>query len=276
MERLDTNVGSRDAALQQRPEVLKAVGVDATVDVLDGVIDNLVGIVAGEPFIAEEEVGVESRSRFDVLANLSLQDGLATALDNHSPYLAPALKDAHNGNLVFGASTSDTTLANAQVHVASLAADEGLIRFNLRPTLAAQLHQGTALHCETDAVEHEPCRLLSDAQSPSEFTGANAVLGGSNDPHSGKPLFKSEWRVLKDGAYLDAELLSGVLVLALPKTPSSNELHFLASAGGAGNPIRPALSRKGSKAVIGVCEVDDGFLKGGGGFHEPRIGELCY
>ncbi len=162
------------------------------------------------------------------------------------------------------------------MHIASFTTEEGFIGFNLRSTLAAQLHQGAALHGKTDAVEHEPRRLLSDTQSPSKLTGANAVLGGSNDPHSGKPLFKSEWRVLKDGTYLDAELLSGVLVFALPKATSRDELHSLASAGGAGNPIRPALSRKGFKAVIGVCEVDDGFLKGGWGFHEPRIGEFCY
>jgi hypothetical protein len=29
------------------------------------------------------------------------------------------------------------------------------------------------------------------------------------------------------------------------------------------------------EAVIRVCEVDDGFLKGGRGFHESRIEELA-
>ena len=56
MERLNTYVGTTDAALQQRPEVLKAVGVDATVDVLDSMIHNLMRVVGSKALIAEKEV----------------------------------------------------------------------------------------------------------------------------------------------------------------------------------------------------------------------------
>jgi len=50
--------------------------VDPTVDILNGVVHDLMGIVAGESVIAEQEVGVERRSRFDVLADLRLEDML--------------------------------------------------------------------------------------------------------------------------------------------------------------------------------------------------------
>ena len=71
MERFNTYAGSIDAVLQQRPEVLKTVGMNATVHVLDGVIDNLVGVVSREPFVREKGVSVESRASFDMLADLS-------------------------------------------------------------------------------------------------------------------------------------------------------------------------------------------------------------
>ena len=48
MKRFDANIGSVDAALQEAPEVLKAIGVDVTIDVFDGVIDDLMGIVASQ------------------------------------------------------------------------------------------------------------------------------------------------------------------------------------------------------------------------------------
>jgi hypothetical protein len=50
--------------------------VNAAVDVLDSVIDNLAGVVRSEPLIRERVIGIESRARLDVLANLRLQNVL--------------------------------------------------------------------------------------------------------------------------------------------------------------------------------------------------------
>jgi hypothetical protein len=41
MERLDRDVGTAQAAFQERPEVFQAVRVDLSVNVLDGMIDHL-------------------------------------------------------------------------------------------------------------------------------------------------------------------------------------------------------------------------------------------
>ena len=274
MERLNTNVGAIDTALQQRPEILKAVGVDATVDILDGVIDDLVGIVAGESFIREQEVSVEGGTRFDVLADLSLKDGLSAALDDHGTDLSATLKDAHDSHLVFSASAGDAALTNAQVHVASLAADEGLVRFNLRPAFAAQFHQGTALHGETNTVEHEPRSGLSDAKATGKFAGRYAVLAVSNNPNRRKPLLKAERRVLKNGSNLGGELTLSVSALALPFLLVRKPRDITSSASGADDAVGPNLRRHVGDALVGVGEVNDCFSKSGGAAHEARIGAL--
>ncbi len=46
MKRFHANVGSRDAALEKRPEVLKAVGMYATVYVLNRMVNDLMRIVS--------------------------------------------------------------------------------------------------------------------------------------------------------------------------------------------------------------------------------------
>ena len=73
MEWLDTHVSSVDPALQQRPEVFKAVGVDASVDVFDSVIHNLVRVGSSQSLIRKQRIGVEGRARFDVLLDLRSQ-----------------------------------------------------------------------------------------------------------------------------------------------------------------------------------------------------------
>ncbi len=65
--------------------------------------------------------------------------------------------------LSFPARASDPALTFADVHVAGLAADERFVRFDFA---AAELStREVILHGLADAVKHEPCRLLSDADS---------------------------------------------------------------------------------------------------------------
>ncbi len=51
---LDRDVGALDRALQERPEVLHAVRVDLAFDVLLGVVDDLVGIIAVESVLSPQ------------------------------------------------------------------------------------------------------------------------------------------------------------------------------------------------------------------------------
>ena len=72
MERFNANVGAADAALQERPEVLKAVRMDATVNVLHCMVYDLMRVFSSESFIRKQSVSVESRARLDVLFNFRL------------------------------------------------------------------------------------------------------------------------------------------------------------------------------------------------------------
>src|SRR5438876_2965444 len=79
MKRFHTHIGSRDAALQQRPEVLKAVSMHATVYILAGVVNYLMRIFSCETFIGLEGIGVEGSASSDMPAYLFLQHSFATA-----------------------------------------------------------------------------------------------------------------------------------------------------------------------------------------------------
>ncbi len=83
MKRLHANVGSRNTALEKRPEVLKAISVYAAIYILRGVIYHLMCIIRSQAFIGEKGIGVESRASSDVLVYFFLQCCLATAGGRH-------------------------------------------------------------------------------------------------------------------------------------------------------------------------------------------------
>ena len=72
-ERLDRNVGSLQASFQKAPEVLHAVGVGMTLDVLDGVIHDLMLVVGVQSFIRLQGVGEDFGSGFDVFSHDTLK-----------------------------------------------------------------------------------------------------------------------------------------------------------------------------------------------------------
>lgn len=78
MERLDAHVGSMKAALQQTPEVLHRIGVDFTIDVRDGMIDDFV-LKLREPLVGLQGVRKQRGACQDVLAGRALE---------HRPYVA--------------------------------------------------------------------------------------------------------------------------------------------------------------------------------------------
>src|SRR5438067_639246 len=107
MERLYAHVSSRYATLQQRPEVLQAVGVYAAIHVLSGMIDNLVRVVSCQSFIGKQSVSIESHTRFYVLANFRLQCALAAIRNDGSANLSAALHDSHDCGFIFPASSGN-------------------------------------------------------------------------------------------------------------------------------------------------------------------------
>jgi len=211
-----------------------------------------------------EDVAQESAeigSDLDMLAGFGLQNLLFAGGHNGRFNVSAALKDAQDGGLVFGAGPGDPALTFADVHIASLATNEGFVYFHAAAVRSAQLHKRAGLHGFADAVRHEPSCLLSHADRAGNFAGAYTVLARANHPSGGEPLIHAECGVFKDASNLDAELLAGVLSLALPKATGGDVAHFLAPAGGTFNTIRPAPRSKEIGGVVEIAEVDDSFLK---------------
>ena len=65
----------------------------AAIYVLNGVIDNLVRVIASESFIGEQSIGVERRASFDMLADFALQCGLLAIRYDRSANFSAALQE---------------------------------------------------------------------------------------------------------------------------------------------------------------------------------------
>src|SRR5688572_28965864 len=103
MERFDAHVGALDGALQQRPEIFAAIGVDVPIDVSLGVVDDVMGVVAVDTLIREVRVSVDGRAGFDALTDDWLQMPLLAARKDAQAHLADAVltvtvEQTHNGN----------------------------------------------------------------------------------------------------------------------------------------------------------------------------------
>lgn len=260
VERFNADIGSLEAALQQAPEVFKSVGVNLPINVLFRMVNNLVGVVGFEPVVGRQGVSIDRAPRCNVEPDFVLQVFLPASGDYHSANLALALQDAEHGGLVLSARTSDAAATNVAVHVPRSAADEGFVHFNALP-VAADFQERTGLHRKANAVEHEPSRLLGDAKSPRHFVRANPVLAVGDHPDRYQPLVQRKRRILKDSPDLDAELPVVVDALALPLALILEKARIRPSTGGTLDPMRPAQLGDQPDAIVGIREVDDGFLE---------------
>src|SRR5271166_3251849 len=130
MERLDADIGPSNATLHETPEVLQSVCVDATIDVLHGMVYNLMDILSSQITIGAERIGIERRSSLYMLANLGREMFALLAGNDGCTDFPAALEQSQDRNLIFPACPGNATLALAQMHVAGLAADVGFVRFD--------------------------------------------------------------------------------------------------------------------------------------------------
>ena len=136
MERLDADVGSFQSALEEAPEVFESVGVNLSVNVLFGMVNDLVlEPLMLESLIGHERIGVDRAACFDVSANVGLQRMLFAIGNDGGANFTATFQDAHDGGFVFGASLSNPALVFVGVHEASRATNEGFVYFDfaIRP-----------------------------------------------------------------------------------------------------------------------------------------------
>src|SRR2546422_7712918 len=131
MERLDANVCSMNPALQKTPKVFQCVRVHPPVHISDSVIDDLVRVFPFQSIIGAQFIGVERRPCFNVLLDFGLQSAFLAIADHGHLHLSAPLDKAYNGSLALTTPSGDAALSLRDVHVPGLAADEGLINFDL-------------------------------------------------------------------------------------------------------------------------------------------------
>src|SRR3984957_9135594 len=258
----DAHVGALQSALEQTPEVFKPVGMNLSVNVLFRMVNDLVLVTTMiQTFVGFERVSVNFTSLIDVLSNDGLHLWLPPSLCNHSANLSAPFQNSDNWNFSFEAAIFNGAAVTFIVHESGRATDERFVYFN-RISSSAEFHQRAGLHCEPDSVEHEPCGLLSDAQSAGHFVRTDTVLAVRNHPNGDEPLVEGQRRILKDGSNLRGELALSVNTLALPLTLILEEHSILPATSGADYlAIGPAQLDHELEAVVGVCEVNYGLLE---------------
>ena len=259
MERLNANISPLQAALQKRPEVFESVSVNFPVHVPLRMVNHIMSVVADKSFVGLQPVAQQSGHGSDVFADFAMDKRLATVGDYLRSDFAAAFQDSHYDCLIVRAALHDASMVDCGMHVAGLPADESFVHFDLRPA-PAEFHSGLGLHGEPDAMQHEPCRLLSDSDSAAHFVGTDSVLAVRNHPHCDKPLIERERGIFHDGSDFCGELPLGMLALALPDAASSEKANVPATASRASNTVRPPARNHEVNAVIGIGEVNDGLL----------------
>ena len=259
MKRFDANIGSSNAALEQAPKVLKPVGMNLPVNVLFGMVNDSVSVFLSKSIIGFQGIGIESRAGFNMLSYLSMESSTFAVSDYHSAHLAAALKCSEHDGLVFSASASDAPFAFIKVHIPRFAADESFVHFDM----TAQFAKGFILQSQTNAMQHEPCSLLGNAEIAGEFARTDAILAIREQPKSGKPFVKADGGVLAETAYLDREFALGVMLRALPSPALRIEsADAIGAAHGANDfAVRPAFRSQVVNAVVLIREINDCVLQ---------------
>ncbi len=98
----------------------------------------------------------------------------------------------------------------------------------------ADLRPSTIGQNKPDAMQHEPCRLLSYADVPRQLIATYAILAIRNEPDCDQPLIQLDCGFFKDSSYLDRKLLAALG--ALPPLRSIQPVVFLRLAMGTHGP----------------------------------------
>lgn len=262
-KRLNGNVSTAKAALQQRPEVFQSVRMHAALDVLLRVVHNVMDEAIAQLVIAYCIIGVDGRTILNIVQNFILQS-LALDVRNHScadlsqvaveHSLHDRLSSAHSALL------NQTQLA-ALVHVLGQPADERFIGFHFR-SRSAQLRgrpKCPVEQCRPKALQHKPCRFLRNAKRAVNLHAADAVLTIQKHPQRYHPLIHAKPRILKDRIDLEREL--AITATAEPHVAGLDEVVLVGTATRTMNlAIGPAQLNGVFEGAFRIGEVNNGLL----------------
>ena len=273
VEGFDADVGSVEAPLQETPEVLHPVRVYVLIHVFDRVIDDRMLKVGFESLIGIQFVGEDGRACFDVLADVLLEFFLAPVFNHEGADIAAPLHHAHDHGFILTAGTSDLLRPLSGVHVAGFATDESLVDLDF----PAELVEAGFLHCQPDAMIHEPRGLLGNLQPPMEFVGTDSVFAGDQEPCGTEPLFQSDRGVLENGSRLEGKRRTLMLGVALPYPLLCQIGDLLGTAPWAEHlAVRPTQFNHELSAMLEVRKPDDCASESGWAFHGSSMPEIAW
>jgi hypothetical protein len=184
---------------------------------------------------------------------------LLTVADDSGPntlrlLIAGTLQNSKNNRLAFVIGGDSRSRASILVHIACLAADEGLIHFDLTTQGASS---EIVLHGKTNTVKHEPCGLLGNANRASQFMRTDPVTRVCNQPNCGKPLIQANRGVFKKSPGLKRKLLPALR--ALPDFAGLQKHRGLRSTVNTCRTFRPSGVRRFEKRDIQIAVGLDRF-----------------
>jgi hypothetical protein len=94
VEGFDADVRAMKLPFHEAPEVLHRVGVNVSLGILDGMIDDRVLVVIRQTFVREQFIAEDRRSCFNVFTYPLLKFLLTTAVNNHRAYHSATLDRA--------------------------------------------------------------------------------------------------------------------------------------------------------------------------------------
>ena len=120
-------------------------------------------VFALKSIVGVQGIGVQGRASLTCLLT-SVCNTFPCGVRNHAGANLPAtLKHSHDSGFIFAASASDSALAFADVHVRALPPMK-VSSTSTSAAVAAHLHERFRLHGKANAMHHEPCGFLSDAE----------------------------------------------------------------------------------------------------------------
>jgi len=254
MERLDADVSPVQSALQETPEVLHRVRVNVAVHVLYGVVDDCVLVFVLQTVIRFQFVTEDSGASFDALPDGRLQFFLRAAPDVADDNLPAALDHPEHDLFICAAGTRNLLCPFSLVHIAGLPTDEGFVYFDF----PAQFVEGPILHRKANPVQHKPCGLLRDSQTPVDLIAADTVFAVDDKPRGWEPLLQWQRGILKDGPGFQREAGLEVIPVALPYAGLRQPRYTLGTAMRAfHHAVRPAQLDHELAAMLEIGEVQN-------------------
>jgi hypothetical protein len=104
MERHHENVRAVDGPLEVTPEILHAVRVDMTLNVLYGMVNNLVNVLGIQAFIRLQGISEQLGSGFDMCFDMGLERLFLATFNHRCSYRPTTLQNAYHHRLVLATS----------------------------------------------------------------------------------------------------------------------------------------------------------------------------